>query len=459
MNSVSKSLPLMIFDLDGVLINSKDIHFKAFNQALIDVDIKFKITPEEHSSTYDGLSTRKKLELLNLQKGLPAQFFDQIWDTKQKITGKLLSGIESDKELIDFLNFIKNQKCKIALASNSIPETVNTVLSQLGVAELFDLIISNADVRNSKPHPEMYWVCMARFNAFPNETTIFEDSPIGKKAAILSGANLVPIANRADLTLSKIQYGIELARRGKTLETPWHSDQMNVLVPMAGAGSRFMAAGFTFPKPLVEVNGKPMIQVVVENLNIKANYIFIVQEEHYTKFNLSLLLNLIAPNCKIVQVNGLTEGAACTTLLAKDLIDNNHPLLIANSDQVVDWNSSETIYGFDRDGSDGGIVTFESTHPKWSYVRLGNDGNITEVAEKKPISKIATAGIYYWKKGSDYVKYAEQMIAKDIRTNGEFYVCPVFNEAIESGLKIRVKNIDKMWGIGTPEDLEVYLKR
>jgi dTDP-glucose pyrophosphorylase len=233
---------------------------------------------------------------------------------------------------------------------------------------------------------------------------------------------------------------------------------MNVLIPMAGAGSRFEAAGYTFPKPLIEVNGKPMIQVVVENLNIEANYIFIVQKEHYEKYNLQYLLSLIAPNCKIVQVESLTQGAACTTLLAKEFIDNDSPLVMANSDQFVEWNSNEALYAFSADGIDGGILTFEATHPKWSYAKLGDDGFVSEVAEKKPISNLATVGIYFWNKGSDYVKYAEQMIDKDIRTNGEFYVCPVFNEAISDGKKIRVKNIEKMWGIGTPEDLNYFLE-
>jgi dTDP-glucose pyrophosphorylase len=169
-------------------------------------------------------------------------------------------------------------------------------------------------------------------------------------------------------------------------------------------------------------------------------------------------LNLISPGCDIVQVNSLTEGAACTTLLAKELINNDEPLLMANSDQYVEWNSNECLYAFTADGVDGGIVTFRATHPKWSFAKLGDDGFVTEVAEKNPISDIATVGIYYWKKGSDYVKYAEQMIEKDIRTNREFYVCPVFNEAIADGKKIRVKDVPKMWGIGTPEDLNYFLE-
>jgi NDP-sugar pyrophosphorylase family protein len=125
-----------------------------------------------------------------------------------------------------------------------------------------------------------------------------------------------------------------------------------------------------FPKPLIEVDGKPMIQVVVENLNIEANYTFIVQKEHYEKYSLQYLLNLIAPNCNIVQVDGLTEGAACTTLLAKEFINNDAPLVMANSDQFVEWNSNECLYAFNADGIDGGIVSFKATHPKWSYAKV-----------------------------------------------------------------------------------------
>jgi dTDP-glucose pyrophosphorylase len=227
---------------------------------------------------------------------------------------------------------------------------------------------------------------------------------------------------------------------------------------MAGAGSRFEKAGYTFPKPLIEVNKKPMIQVVVENLNIDANYIFIVQKSHREKYNLDTLLELISPNCKIVEVDGLTEGAACTTLLAKDLINNDNPLFFANSDQFVEWDSNEFMYKMNETGCDGGIVTFTATHPKWSFAKIDDLGLVTEVAEKNPISDIATVGFYWWKKGSDYVKYAEEMINNNIRVNNEFYVCPVFNEAIKDGKKIRTFNVSNMWGLGTPEDLTYYVE-
>ena len=177
------------------------------------------------------------------------------------------------------------------------------------------------------------------------------------------------------------------------------------------------------------------------------------------KYSLKHTLNLIAPNCKIVTVDELTEGAACTTLLAKEHIDNDRPLLLANSDQFIEWSSNKFMYSMVADEIDGGILTFPSTHPKWSYAKLNRQGFVSEVAEKVPISEHATVGIYYWKHGSDYVKYANQMISKNIRVNNEFYVCPVFNEAIQDDKKIKISGIkaEQMWGLGTPEDLNNFL--
>jgi len=233
---------------------------------------------------------------------------------------------------------------------------------------------------------------------------------------------------------------------------------MNILIPMAGAGSRFEAAGYTFPKPLIDVNGKPMIQLVVNNINITGNYIFIVQKSHRQKYNLDLFLNLITPNCKIIETDHITQGAACTTLLAKELINNNEPLFIANSDQFVEWSSSAFLEDMNKTNVDAGIVTFEAIHPKWSFAKIDQNEMVTEVAEKNPISNNATVGYYYWKHGFDYVKYAEQMIDKNIRVNNEFYVCPVFNEAINDNKKIKSHKVQKMWGLGTPEDLKYYLE-
>jgi dTDP-glucose pyrophosphorylase len=238
----------------------------------------------------------------------------------------------------------------------------------------------------------------------------------------------------------------------------WHDSSLNVLIPMAGAGSRFAEAGYEFPKPLIDVNGKPMIQAVVDSLGINATYTYIVQKEHFQKYNLDYVLNLITPNCNIIQIDGITEGAAITCLMAKEFINNDSPLIMANSDQIVDWDSREFMYNLYTKNADGGIAIFKSTHPKWSYAKIGLEGTVVEVAEKKPISDNATVGIYYWKRGSDFIKYSEQMIEKNIRVNNEFYTCPVFNEAINDGKRIYALPVNKMWGIGTPQDLESYLK-
>jgi NDP-sugar pyrophosphorylase family protein len=227
---------------------------------------------------------------------------------------------------------------------------------------------------------------------------------------------------------------------------------------MAGKGRRFEESGHTFPKPLIDVNGKPMIQVVIENLNLVGRHIFICQKEHYQKYALQDLLELITSECKIIQIDGITDGAAVTVLKAKELINNDEELIIANSDQWVDWNSQHFISFLRNNNADGGIVTFIATHPKWSFVKIDESGLVREVAEKRPISNIATVGIYYFKHGRDFVDAAESMIRKNIRTNNEFYVAPVYNEMILNSKKILHYPIAEMRGMGTPEDLQRFIE-
>ena len=445
----------IIFDLDGVLIESKEIHYKALNAAL---PANYRITYEEHLSTYDGLPTKKKLDMLTLEKDLPLDLHMEIASQKARQTMNVLfDTIKPRMEFTKIFMALKNAGYRLACASNAVRSTVDTALDCLEITKYFDVIYSNQDVDKPKPHFEMYFKIMLALNSKPNETLILEDSHIGRQAVLDAGCHLLPVIDSYDVKLEKIEAKLAELNKQIIVRVPWRSNKMNVLIPMAGAGSRFADAGYTFPKPLIEVGNKPMIQVVTDNLNIEAHHIFIVQKEHYKKYNLETVLKLIKPNCSIVQVEGVTEGAACTTLLAKKLINNDNPLVIANSDQFVEWNANEVMYAFSTEGIDGGILTFQSTHPKWSYAKKNDSGFVSEVAEKKPISTNATVGIYYYKKGSDYVRCAEKMIEKDIRTNNEFYVCPVYNELIKEGGKVRIKNINKMWGLGTPEDLNNFM--
>lgn len=448
-------IKLIIFDLDGVLVDAKKIHFDALNGSLSLVDDKFVISWDDHLNKFDGLKTNQKLEILSKERGLSLELHKDIWLKKQTLTIDALKNIKCNYTLLDTISNLVKDGYKIACCSNSIKKTILTVLSKLDIIEYFDLILSNEDVKNSKPHPEIYWKAISELGCLPEETLIIEDSPFGLLAANRTNSNIMRVESPIEVTYNNIKKHIN-----KTSDkTPkWKNDKLNILIPMAGAGSRFEKAGYTFPKPLIEVNGKPMIQVVVENLNIDANYIYVVQKSHREKYNLDTLLNLITPNCKIVEVDGLTEGAACTALLAKEYINNENPLFFANSDQFVEWNSNVFMYKMQETNCDGGIVTFKATHPKWSFVKINDDGLVTEVAEKNPISNIATVGYYYWKNGSDFIKYAENMISKNIRVNNEFYVCPVFNEAVLDSKKIRIYEAKKMWGIGTPEDLNYFLK-
>jgi len=234
---------------------------------------------------------------------------------------------------------------------------------------------------------------------------------------------------------------------------------VKVLMPMAGEGSRFAKEGYTFPKPLINIAGKPMIQIVVENLDFDCEYIFLVRKSHIEKYAgiIETLERITNGKFSYIIVDGCTEGAACTALLAEEYIDNDEDLLIANSDQYIQYQVQNFNMLKNLTNCDSIVYTFNAVHPKWSFVKTNSRGFVTEVAEKKPISNIATCGIYWYRKGSDFVKYAKQMIEKDIRVNNEFYIAPVYNELINDGKTLIPFYVDKMWGIGTPEDLNIFL--
>ena len=450
----------VIFDLDGVLVDAREIHYIALNNAL--AKFGYTITREEHLSTYDGLPTKKKLQMLTEKKGLPVEKYDEIWKLKQEETVKILRQMSSDYRLIEVLKKLKEDGLQIAVCSNSIRESTKIMLLKKGFLEYVDFFLSNEDVICPKPSPEMYLRTIIQLKVRPKECVIVEDSHIGRQSAIDSGGHLCGVENSEGVTYERISQAIEDAEKHNkhsSNKIKWQNKNMNIVIPMAGEGTSFKNAGYTFPKLLVEINGKPMIQIVIENLNTEGTYIYIVRKEHYEKYNLHYLLNLITPGCKIIVTEGVTEGSAASVLLAKEHINNDFPLVVASSDQFIEWNSNEFFYAMAADECDGGIVTFKSSHPKWSYARLGDDGFVAEVAEKKPISDTATAGVYFYKKGSDFVRYAEQMMQKNIRTNNEFYICPVYNEFILDRKKIRIFPVSKMWVLKNPEDLNFFMTK
>lgn len=238
---------------------------------------------------------------------------------------------------------------------------------------------------------------------------------------------------------------------------------LNIVVPMAGRGSRFAAVGFTDPKPLIPLGGRPMIQWVIDNIRPARphRFIFLCLAEHLERYpRLAPQLAALCPGCVVVPVSQVTEGAACTVLLAKEHINSAAPLMIANSDQYVELDVDDYLRHLDAPGTAGLIMTFWSDHPKWSYCRLRPDGTVSEVVEKQVISNEATVGIYNFAHGHDFVSAAESMIARDLRVNGEFYVAPTYNLLIEKDARIVIaatgRDGDGMHGLGTPEDYRLF---
>lgn len=238
---------------------------------------------------------------------------------------------------------------------------------------------------------------------------------------------------------------------------------LNIVVPMAGLGSRFAKAGFALPKPLIPVHSVPMIQLVIANITpaVPHRFIFICQNQHIAEYDLRTKLANWAPGCETIGIDGQTDGAACTVLAARTLIDDTSPLMIANSDQFVDCEIDDYLDDISGRGLDGLIMTMWADDPKWSYAAINAQGHATEVVEKQVISNHATVGIYNFRSGRAFVAAADAMIAADLRVNGEFYVAPVYNQMIAAGARIGVHDIGSvgagMYGLGIPSDLEAFL--
>lgn len=238
---------------------------------------------------------------------------------------------------------------------------------------------------------------------------------------------------------------------------------LNIVVPMAGRGSRFADEGYTDPKPLISILGKRMIEVVINNLTPMRDhrFVFVCQEAHVREFDLDAIFAAACENYEIVTINGITSGAAVTVLKARKFVDVDQPLMIANSDQWIDADINDYLLDMDERSLDGSIMTMEANDPKWSYAAVDDRGAVLKVVEKEVISTEATVGIYNFAKGSDFCNFADLMIRRDMRSNGEFYVAPVYSLMADHGLNIGVYNIGEerngMYGLGIPSDLEYFL--
>jgi len=439
----------IIFDLDGVLVDADKLHFDALNMALELNDVS-PISWQEHLTIYKGIPTVVKLSILTQRKGLPVELYEKIHASKQKLTAELIEkSCFPDWEKIEMMRLLK-KKYKLYVCSNAIKQTVDLMLGYSSLGTFIDGVWNNEDGFKPKPSSDIYSYAIDVARVEPNECLIIEDSDVGYQAAVASGAYVCKVSGPEEVNYYRI------------LKAIMEAERINIVIPAAGQGKRFAEAGYVFPKPLIPIKGRPMIDLVLDNFKYIGKTIVLMQQEHIEKYCVDSILSNRDFIIEVLPVKSLTEGAACSVLLAKNLIDNNNELIIANSDQYLGTSLEVDIFiSYMRDfHMDGGIMTFKSDNPKWSYAKCDNGHLVSEVAEKKVISDHATVGIYYFKHGKDFVKYAEQMIAKNIRTNNEFYVCPVFNEMIQDGKLIQAFRINQeiMHGLGTPEDLELFLK-
>lgn len=237
---------------------------------------------------------------------------------------------------------------------------------------------------------------------------------------------------------------------------------MHIVVPMSGEGRQFAERGYSFPKPLIEIDGHPLIEIVVRNLTPSEphEFMFVCRREHLEQYALSEVLRLVAPGCRIVATNKPTSGALCSALLGIEYFQHGEELLVANADQYLGISVDRFLEAARSGGCDGSIMTFPNTHPRWSYVRTEGD-QVVAVAEKRPISRNATVGLYYFRRGAEFVHGAERMLLKNASFSGEFYVAPVFNELVLQGKRVSMFPIEasQMHGLGTPEEVERFQAR
>ncbi len=428
---------LVIFDLDGVLIQTPHMHAEALKAAL--TEYGYNVT-NQSLDKFNAIPTLVKLTLLDI----PEDFHNDIYKKKQEITMSLIEKYVFKTHKITILfSGLRSRGYKLAICTNSIRQTLDKCIELMGIE--VDASFCNQDAK-PKPSPDMYNKCMRELRFTPCETLIVEDSPVGIEAAISSGANVLKVTSPDEVTYSHIFLNAD---------SKIEDQSMQIVIPAAGLGLRFSNAGYKTPKPLIDVNGIPMIEASNLCVGFHCKEPIAITQPKMAK-------DIRKAGFKTIVIERPTEGAACTLLLSEKFLNPGKPLCICNSDQIVsyDWISAARKLSY----SDGVIITFESDDPKWSYVSIDEESDnedyvyVNKVAEKKVISSHATCGIYLWRKAGDFFDCARAMIRKNIRVNGEFYVCPVYNEAIARGMKISIEQASSMDGLGTPEDLEKYLK-
>ena len=482
----------IIFDLDGVLVESKDLHYEALNMALNQVaGPEYVINQQEHESIYDGLSTNQKLILLERAKKLHQHLHMEVFLRKQEITLELFNThVKQDKAIQETLAGLKYLGFSIAVASNCIRASVIALLDGIGAMPYVDAFFSNEDVKNAKPAPDIYIKAASCFACNPSEVLVIEDTPKGWEAAIRAGANLFKVKSPESVRLTPILNHINLLENNI-------KPGLNIVFPLARSTQQYWLDGpdhlsSEVPLQLADVNGRPLLQLLCENI-LPANlvhsdsginndylrstvgqirFIFLVRENHVNKFQLNSLLPRITNYfpTTVVPVHCDQLGAVKTCLLAETLINNSQPLMIADGGHYVRWDKGvkgviEMFQAISANTADACVTVHESSDPRWSYVQLAasnstvaNSSIVVSCREKVRVSSHACTGLYYWSKGSDFVSIAQETTKNPNKTvRGQYYLSTLINEAIEnSHKKVIAYFVDKNWSIRNTTELNKF---
>ena len=433
-------IKVLLLDFDGVVADCDMLHDNAFYQALDSV-ANIKLTDIEKYNLR-ALTSVTKVQQLTFKYNIDEQKKQEILSTKDRIKKNIIA--QTDYKCIHFCPYIydvfaycNEHNIKVGLVSNSRRWLLDTVLEQLN--HPFEHVISNEDIENPKPAPDAYLKALQLFGVKANEALAVEDSPYGIESAKNAGIKTIGITSHTSLTASLIHEYYT----GKPVNAdmyPMHDVQL--VIPAAGRGTRFHP--LKVPKPFAQIGKLPMIQAVINNIGLDCNTHIILRED-IKEFAKKL------PYKNIHYLPYVTCGTVSTMQWIRSHLDMSKPLIIANCDQMIKYDN-KVFYKAIIQKLDGAILTFRATHEKWSFAKVNNEGYVTEVAEKIPISDLATVGIYFWTKAHYFFDDADEMMESNDTVNNEFYTCPTYNYSIKRGRKIKTFDVDEMIGLGTYED-------
>lgn len=436
-----------LFDLDGVLVNTANIQYDSTIKAISKyVNISLLKNQNIDNILKSTITTINKLDYLIKENIISDKDKLNIYNEKKIIANNCFNDLTVDNEKVKLFSFLKNKKCKIAVVTNGNKNSAIIILKALGLYQFLDLLITNEDVVNSKPHSEPFIKAISYFGGNLENFIIFEDSEIGLKSANGTGCKVYKVDNPIDINISLIKQLNNLNR--------------NILIPAAGLGSRYINRGFKLQKPLIELENKTLIEHAISSLNIEGNYIFVIRKiDNNSNIELIKALRNIQPECKVIEIDYITEGSASTCYLAKEFIDNNDELIISNCDQILKWDSKKYLeYSSNYDCS---VLTYKSNEDKNSFIKTDENNIGIEIREKEVISENALVGVHYFKKGSDFIKSYEYIFKNNIKFKNEYYVSTVCNDLITKGKKVLNYPFQKneiYYSTGTPEDYFKYMR-